>query len=556
MSFSPSKEYQINPWVVMAVFAVLVGPFALSFHMHYPDEMYYTDAAVKMLQTGDYLTTYLGSGELRFKKPIGTYWAVIAGFKLFGVNAFGSRFFFLIAGALTVGLTYWLGKILFTDRKISGLSALIIAANPVLIFSATRSIPDVLLVLTMTASAIGFAGLIRYGNEVPKKFLWILYLSLGVAFEVKGLPAVALGGLGLVYLLANPWQRIQLKTLIHLPSLLVSLFIALFWFVAMYQIHGPTYLDSFLEDQVGTRVASRVLLIVQNGFLALAILIAIFIPWIFFALPKAKETLRKTWNENAAFFGFAILWGLAILAMGAMTSKFYERYLLPVAPVLAVWLGWFLVRADFEIRRNGLKIAAAIFLSLNLIILIFSFWLNLRLGSTPWIWGQISVGILILIYLGRLVMLDQKMAKAISYSMILLFFLASTATYQISLPDQGKQLKAFVLEQGIDPTEEIGFAGNLHVSSKIRIGLGTDFNMVDLPRQDWAEYVTKYPHLILEDKLLTLIDTAGYEVKVASINWDGRSIPDLLMTAGTTEFDSLLTQNGKKYYWLRRKLTQ
>ncbi len=75
MPFSPPKEYQINPWIVMAVFAILVGPFALSFHMHYPDEMYYTDAAVKMLQNGDYFTTYLGSGELRFKKPIGTYWA-------------------------------------------------------------------------------------------------------------------------------------------------------------------------------------------------------------------------------------------------------------------------------------------------------------------------------------------------------------------------------------------------------------------------------------------------------------------------------------------------
>ncbi len=109
------------------------------------------------------------------------------------------------------------------------------------------------------------------------------------------------------------------------------------------------------------------------------------------------------------------------------------------------------------------------------------------------------------------------------------------------------------MEQGIDPTEEIGFAGNLHVSSKIRIGLGTDFNMVDLPPQNWAEDVNKYPNLILEDKLLTELDTTGYEVKVASINWDSKGIPDLLMTAGTPEFDSLLTQNGKKYYWLRRK---
>ena len=88
-----------NPWVLLLLFCGLVGPFALDFHLHYPDEIYYRDAAVKMLQTGDYLTTYLGSGELRFKKPILTYWAVLAGFKLFGVHAFGSRIFFLLAGA-------------------------------------------------------------------------------------------------------------------------------------------------------------------------------------------------------------------------------------------------------------------------------------------------------------------------------------------------------------------------------------------------------------------------------------------------------------------------
>lgn len=51
MSFFPSKEYQINPWLDMAVFAILVGPFALSFHMHYPDEMYYKPNRYRDSQT-------------------------------------------------------------------------------------------------------------------------------------------------------------------------------------------------------------------------------------------------------------------------------------------------------------------------------------------------------------------------------------------------------------------------------------------------------------------------------------------------------------------------
>ncbi|MEB2779444.1 glycosyltransferase family 39 protein [Algoriphagus sp. C2-6-M1] len=552
MSLATSKNYQISPWVVMIAFAVLVGPFALNFHMHYPDEMYYTDAAVKMLQNGDYLTTYLGSGELRFKKPIGTYWTVLAGFKLFGVTPFASRFFFLIAGAMTIGFTYWTAKVLFEDKRIAGLSALIMASNPVLIFSATRSIPDVLLVLTMTASAVGFAGLIRFGDASPKKYLWILYISLALAFEVKGLPAAALGGIGLIYLLFNPWKKVSFNTLFHFPSILVSVCIGLFWFLAMWKIHGPTYLDSFLEDQVGRRVASRYLLIIQHAFLALGILILIFLPWVLFALAKAKKSITIARKEDPAFFWFAILWGLAILGMGAMTSKFYERYLLPVAPVLSILLAWILVRAEFESKRTGLKITSWFFLILNSIVFLFSLWLNISLGASFLVWIQFGLALLILLYLGRLTVKDIKLPKAIAYGFLLLFFLISTGTYQISLPDQGQQFKAFAAQESIDPTVKIGFLGNLHTSSKIRIGLGTDYQLIDLPSKAFRDKIGSFNHLIVEDKYLDSIDASGFKMRVASVNWASRAIPYLLKNAGNANFKQILDEKGQKYYWLDR----
>ncbi|RAI95264.1 4-amino-4-deoxy-L-arabinose transferase-like glycosyltransferase [Algoriphagus yeomjeoni] len=543
----------------MAAFAILVGPFALSFHMHFPDEMYYTDAAVKMLQNGDYLTTYLGNGELRFRKPIGTYWVVLAGFKLFGVSAFASRFFFLLAGALTVGATYWLAKLLFEDKKVAGISALIIAANPVLILSATRSIPDVLLGLTMTLSAVGFAGLMRFGDQAPKKYLWILYLSLALALEVKGIPAVALGGLGILYLLLNPWKRLSFRAFLHLPSIAVAIFIGLFWFVAMWQIHGPTYLDSFLEDQVGARVTSRYLMILKNGFLAVGILIAIFIPWILLVIPKFKESTRKAWAENAVFFGFALLWGLAILGMGAMTSKFYERYLLPVAPVLAVLLGWLLVKGEFEFRKLGLKISVWVFLFLCLIIGVFGFWINFQLGSSVWIYLQLGLGFSILIYLFQLTSKGEKLPKALSYSFLLLFFLLTTVTAKISLPEQGEQIEVFVSANEIDPKEEIGFIGNIHTSSKIRVYLGPDYYMTDLTGEkkltdeELLRKSTEYNYLIVEDKYLPLIPKDSYTIHVGSVNWNSKQIPFLLQNLSNPAFDSLVKENGKIYYWLEKK---
>jgi 4-amino-4-deoxy-L-arabinose transferase-like glycosyltransferase len=505
-----------------------------------------------MLQNGDYLTTYLGSGELRFKKPILTYWAVLAGFKLFGVNEFGSRIFFLLAGAATVGLTFLLAKTLFRNEKIAGLSALIMAANPVLILSSGRSIPDVLLVLTMTISAVGFTGLLRDGDKAHQKYIWLMYLGLALAFEVKGLPAVALGGLGIGVLLFNPWKRVSWKKLLHIPALVLSLVIALFWFVAMWKIHGPTYLDSFLEDQVGIRVASRVLLILQNGLLATLLLALIFVPWIFLMGKDFKFTIQKAWKENPQFFVFALLWGLAILGMGALTSKFYERYLLPVAPVLAVLIAWVGVKGNIFEHLKSIKIIAAVFLVLVVILTGFSFWINMGDQSPFWLFLFGTIGLLFLIYAGLIwKRAPQKLLKIIAYSFLMIFFLLSSITYHMSLPHQGTQASQVIQQEGIN--EPIGFFGNLHVGSKIRMSLGPDYELVDLPREGWKEKSAIFEVLILEDKFLAEMDTTKFELKLLSKNWESKAIEPLLISYHSERFDRLLEENSKKYYLLSKK---
>src|SRR5690606_41601567 len=166
-----NTDLQASPWFIALLFIVLIGPFALDFHMHYPDEMYYSDAAVTMTQNNDYLTTYLGSGELRFKKPILTYWGVLAGFELFGISPFSSRIFFLLAGAFTVVLVYKIAMVTFSNHRIAFLGSLITASHPVLIFSSTRSIHDIVLALCITISDWGSAVMLRTGSPDPKNIL-------------------------------------------------------------------------------------------------------------------------------------------------------------------------------------------------------------------------------------------------------------------------------------------------------------------------------------------------------------------------------------------------
>jgi hypothetical protein len=149
--------------------------------------------------------------------------------------------------------------------------------------------------------------------------------------------------------------------------------------------------------------------------------------------------------------------------------------------------------------------------------------------------------------------LSEKLPKAISYSILLLFYFASTATFRISLPDQGQQINQFVTENQILEDQPIAFVGNLHVSSKIRIGLGPNYDLIDLPKEGWEEQLNQFSNLIIEDKLLQKVDTSQYQIITKTVNWDSKAIPDLLLAAGSPEFESLLLKNGKIYFWLEKK---
>jgi len=297
-----------------------------------------------------------------------------------------------------------------------------------------------------------------------------------------------------------------------------------------------------------------------------------FFPWIALAIPKLKNTMATAWKENPQFFAFALLWGLAILGMGALTSKFYERYLLPVAPVLALWLAWILVRGGALDRAKGLKIAAVFLLSLVALLVGVNAWIlvtgsSVRLMSfvfseINWVFltGSsrglaviyVGLGVLFLSYGLRTLLRSAVLPpKLLALSILFLFFQISGITRLISLPHQGIQAQAVVQEQGINAP--IGFAGGLHVGSKIRMSLGSGYDLIDLSRENWKEEAKGFSYLIMEDRLLSEWDTLGYTVQVASTDLDSKAIPDFLLASSSAERDKLREEQGRTYFLLVKK---
>ncbi len=549
-----SSTLQNRAWPIITLFILLVAPFALQFHLHYPDEMYYTDAAIKMMQNGDYLTTYLGSGELRFKKPILTYWTALAGFKIFGISAFSSRIFFLLSGAAIVFLVHRIAHLIFNQKNISQIATCIAASHGLIIFSSTRSIPDILLALFMTVSALGVTGLIKYGNEAAKKYLWMFYIGIGLAFEVKGLPAAALGGIALIYLLVNPWQRISWKKMAHLPSILTMLIIGLFWFWAMYIKFGPTYLNSFIKDQVGIRVGSKLLLIGTNFGLAVVLYFAMFFPWIVPGIQAIKKQLSKVTNINTAFFGFVITWSISMILMTSMVSVFYERYLLPVLPLSAAALAWLIAQNPKGLKNKTIKWTSCVFLCLNLIVILTALYLNLGLGTFTFLTAlgvMISTAILIALYISF--KKSWQPATVLTTAILLLFFSLSLFTKVISLPDQGVQTAKHIQSIGLPEGSKIAFIGNLHTSSKIRIALGTSYSLVNLSKVAYQDQLAAFDYLICDENTKQDLKTKDYKVEVASTNWNAKYIPDILLSILEGSQDTWREKGVKKYYWLEKQ---
>jgi 4-amino-4-deoxy-L-arabinose transferase-like glycosyltransferase len=549
MCFYPIKN-NLSLVFLLIAFIVLIGPFALNFHLRYPDEMYYTNAAIRMVQTGDFQTPYLGDGTLRFKKPILTYWFVLVPFKLFGISSLTSRLMFLLAGAMSIALSYWGALLFFNKKNIALLSACILSTLPIWIISSSRSIPDILLGLFITLGSVGIIGFLKYGNSTPQKFHWMLYTGFALAFAAKGLPAGFLCLVGILYLLTNPWQRIGYQKLFHLPSILFAVVIAAYWYLLMYQAHGSEFLGAFFEDQVGARVTGSFSWMITNLSLGIFSAVFLFAPWIFFGSFWKKNYFLDLKKDEKAFAGFVLVMVCCLILLSAFVVKFYSRYLIPVVPITSILLAWWLTKQNYLTNGRGFQIGIYTLLVINSMILILGMYLNIQFRSIPAVWLQLIFAIfaLILIWYHSLSISD-KSPLLFSLSILLAVFSISIVTYHLSLPDAGKSFNSFIAKNEVPKQSKIAYLGNLHVGSKIRIGIGSDYFMTDLQEIDIGEIKTNFDYVILEDMFLEKFQNKDFNLQMAVSNWNPNYYKEMILALLNGDLAESKWRYKKSYYW-------
>ncbi len=386
-------------WLLVLVFFVAIFPFVKDFIKHHPDERHYTDAAITMVQSGDYLVPRTSDDTVRLKKPILTYWLVASSYKVFGITPFASRFPFLLLGCAVIPLTYRLACEITGSRRTSLCAACAVAVQPAVIISSMRSIPDIVLTVFLLVTAIGFTRL--YKREFHDwRSLTFAYMGLALAIQSKGLPAVVFGLICIGTLLYTRFERVHRQVYRHALLIGVGCLVAFGWFAYVYAIYREQFLMQFFGDQVGDRVNEQPFQIVFDFFLVLILVILCSLPWSLalvesiYQTNKLKPRLNSV-SKSSSFITHSINsrpelwmiggWSIVYLLLASCVDRVNIRYQCPVSPFLACFIGLGISRlatARQELWFSRLRISTGVGLTFGLSLLLGFAWLFSSLNAT------------------------------------------------------------------------------------------------------------------------------------------------------------------------------
>ena len=238
--------------IVVACVALIVG-FGLlgSRGIWDPDEGRYTNVALNMLDSGDWIDPQRNGDVGHWTKPPLTYWAIAASVELFGPNPWAARLPAVLAYLLSVALTWRLARRLAPGAEPV---AALVFATMLLPAIASQLITTDFVLTAFEALALAAYVEARFDPTGPRLRWWlVMWTAFGFAFLTKGPPAP----LPLIAILLFEWlvpSRTPDRSR-RFAAASAFLVVAVPWYAAV-SIRNPALLQYFLGAEVVGRVAS------------------------------------------------------------------------------------------------------------------------------------------------------------------------------------------------------------------------------------------------------------------------------------------------------------
>ena len=221
-----------------------------------PDEGRYTNVALVMLDTGDWLTPMRNGETGHWTKPPMTYWLVAASVAVFGQHAWAARLPIALAYLLCAWFAGRTARVLAPG---SGTKASLVFATMLAPFGAAHLVTTDFLLAAACAAAMHAYVRSRFGAHPDPRWLAAMGAAFGVAFLIKGppglLPALAIAVFAAIVRVpgAGRWRW-------HGVGLACFAAVALPWYMVVVARHEGLlayFLGAELVDRVATNRFDR-----------------------------------------------------------------------------------------------------------------------------------------------------------------------------------------------------------------------------------------------------------------------------------------------------------
>ncbi|MBP6797235.1 MAG: glycosyltransferase family 39 protein [Luteimonas sp.] len=338
-----------------------------------PDEGRYTNVALTMLDSGNWLDPMRNGDTGHWTKPPMTYWLVAASVATFGQTPWAARLPTALSYLACMALAWLCARRL---AKGSEHLAALAYATMLLPFGAGQLVTtDFLLAAFQTLAVYGFIAY-RFGDSCrPQCALLLMWAAFALAFMTKGPPAlVPLLAIVVLRFLRPGSSRCGWPW--HMGGIALFLALAMPWYVAVSLRH-----DGLLSHFVGAEVVDRVASdrFQRNGEwygwlkVYLPTLLIGSLPWTATLLRWARGLPAglRAWRsgEGAANVAglFVALWVLLPLAVFCIARSRLPLYVLPlfVPLAIAIAMTW-RARGTCMPKRRWLALWVVLLLGLRL----------------------------------------------------------------------------------------------------------------------------------------------------------------------------------------------
>ena len=301
-------------------------------------EARYGQVAFEMLRNGNWLVPTL-AGEAHLTKPPFTYWMAAAGMKLFGINAWGARFFLAVFFTGTLFSLRELARAMGYDRQVA-LSAAFIFATAIVPFIGGHTLTsDAFLTFWETLGILAAWKVWQHPERRPNGWRLIFWAAFGMGFFTKGPPAL----LPLIAIAVFAWMRRgqgRGAALVSLPGIVLFMGLSFWWFILLV-VRDPALLHYFIGDEVVGRLTTDMHYRNDPFWIYAPILLFGIGPWLLL-WPRLTARIYARFRQKTLLAEdrhlFILLWFAIPLAVFVMAKSRMPLYVMPLFAPLALTL--------------------------------------------------------------------------------------------------------------------------------------------------------------------------------------------------------------------------